>query len=108
MFKDTKTYPLRNVEGEFRFASEFTQYQPANFTQWQAFYFKHFGKGSTEQKSLPLKLNIKRLGIIQEINIIQFINGEDFTSEFFTDYDHYIMIALVDLPTQERVIIPCF
>lgn len=108
MLKSTQTYPLKDVDGEFRFASEFTHYLPENSSSWQAFYFKYFGKGSTEKKFLPFKLNIKRKDHTYAITIIEFVDADGFSSAFFSDYDHLIMIAIVELPKGERVIIPCF
>ncbi len=108
ILKGANIYSLIGVEGEFRFASEFTHYQPTDYPSWQAFYFKHFGKGSIEKKSLPLKLKIKRKDQKQDINIIEFVDGQKFSSEFFSDNDHLILVAIVDLSEHERVIIPCF
>lgn len=109
MLKGIQSYKIKDIEEEFRFASEFYHYKPTDFSSWQAFYFKYFGKGSTEKKFLPLKLNIKRKDHTYEITIIEFVDSDGFSSAFFSDYDHLIMIAIVELSTtRERVIIPCF
>ena len=106
--KGTEIYELRNGEGKFRFASEFTYNQPVDYPRWQPFYFKHFLRGEKEEKSLPMKLTIKRNDHTEEISIIKFIGAADFPSDFFVDHDHWVMIALVELSNEEKVIIPCF
>jgi hypothetical protein len=108
MEKGSEIYALLNGEGEFRFASEYSFYQPVNYPRWQPFYFKHFLHAEEEKKTLPLKLKIERNNHTEEINIIKFISAQDFPSEFFVHHDHYVMIALVELANEEKVIIPCF
>jgi hypothetical protein len=108
MTKGTKHYPIRGWEGVFRFAGEFAHFKPMDNPVWQVFYFQSFSDGSKEKKSLPYALKIKRYDVVEEVTIIAFIHADNFTSELFTDYNHLTIIALIDLPTKERVLIPCF
>lgn len=89
-----------------RFAREFSHWQPIEM-RWQNYYLRHFIGIGGEKKQLPHLLSIKKHDRIEHIIVVSFIYLTEMPIEFRNHYNHWVLFALVELSSQERVIISC-
>lgn len=108
MNKKEEYYCLGEQEDRkhLRFAVEFTHWQPIE-VRWQNYYLRHFIGIGGEKKQLPHLLSIKKNDGIEHIIVLAFIYLTEMPIEFRNRYNHWVLFALVELSSKERVIISC-